>query len=187
MRIFIPRVGVVVPMDVSKAYEELKRLLRENKCRIVEEEPPSKIIVEHGSVFGFSPTSIEKVVTFYLEPVDSKTRIIAGTSLTSDAKLVSILEVVLNIVFLVIIGLFVSLEQALVELVMRVVERFQSYFPPYVMTELRLQVDKMNTMFTILIFIAVIGIVIGVIWSIYAYWKRDSFAENILKLLSLLP
>jgi hypothetical protein len=29
-------------MDISKAYEELKRLLRENKCRIVEEEPPSK-------------------------------------------------------------------------------------------------------------------------------------------------
>jgi len=174
-------------MDISKAYEELKRLLRENKCRIVEEEPPSKIIVEHGSAFGFSPTSIEKVITFYLMPVDSKTRIIAETSLTSDYKLGGIFGVVLYILLLVIIGLFVSLVQALLELVMPLVERFESHIPPYVMAELRSHVDMVNNMFSILVFIAIIGIVIGVIWGIYVYWKRDSFAENILKLLSLLP
>ena len=54
MRSHIPKVVRVVSMDISKAYEELKKLLRENKCRIVEEEPPNKIVVEHGSVFGFS-------------------------------------------------------------------------------------------------------------------------------------
>ena len=96
-------------MDISKAYEELKRLLCENKCRIAEEEPPSKIIVEHGSAFGFSPTSIEKVVAFYLMPVDSKTRIIAETSLTSDYKHRVIFSVGLNIALLVIAGLFVSI------------------------------------------------------------------------------
>jgi hypothetical protein len=60
MRISILRVGGVVPMDVSKAYEELKRLLRENKCRFTDEEPPRKIVIEHGSVFGYTPTGIEK-------------------------------------------------------------------------------------------------------------------------------
>jgi ABC-type dipeptide/oligopeptide/nickel transport system permease component len=68
-----------------------------------------------------------------------------------------------------------------------IVFRFESHIPPYVMAELRSHVDMVNNMFSILVFIAIIGIVIGVIWGIYVYWKRDSFAENILKLLSLLP
>jgi len=46
--------GVLFIDEIEESYEELKKLLRENKCRIVEEEPPNKIVVEHGSVFGFS-------------------------------------------------------------------------------------------------------------------------------------
>jgi hypothetical protein len=178
MRIHIPKVVGVVSMDISKAYEELKRLLRENKCRIVEEEPPSKIIVEHGSAFGFSPTSIEKVVTFYLAPVDSKTRIIAETSLTSDSKTRLIIVVLEGIAILFIVGMLVY---ALTDL-LSILSSLRTKLPEGVVANVRLYVSVMNILFVILILVSVIEIVS----FIYSYWKRDSFAENILKLLSLL-
>jgi hypothetical protein len=74
----VPQVAKIVSMDVPKAYEELKKLLRESKCRVIEEGPPNKIVVEQGSVFAYSPMNAEKVVTFILTPVDSKTRIVAS-------------------------------------------------------------------------------------------------------------
>jgi len=162
-------------MDISKAYEELKRLLRENKCRIVEEEPPSKIVVEHGSVFGFSPTSMEKVVAFYLVPVDSKTRIIAETSLTSDSKTRLIRVVLENIVILSLVGMLLYVYTDLLGLI--------STKLPGVVANVKPTVEVINTLFVLLILVLVIEIV----FFIYSYWKRDSFAENILKLLSLLP
>lgn len=179
MRIPIPKVVGVVSMDISKAYEELKRLLRENKCRIIEEEPPSKIIVEHGSVFGFSPTSIEKVVTFYLVPVDSKTRIIAETSLTSDSKTRLIGVVLENIAILFIVGMLVY---AFTDL-LSTLSSLRTWLLGKVIAKVELYVSIVNILFVILILVTIIAIVI----FIYSYWKRDSFAENILKLLSLLP
>jgi len=179
MRIPIPKVVGVVSMDISKAYEELKRLLRENKCRIVEEEPLSKIIVEHGSVFGFSPTSVEKVVTFYLVPVDSKTRIIAETSLSSDSKTRLIRVVLENIAILFIVGMLVY---AFTDL-LSTLSSLSTKLPEGVVANVRLYVSVMNILFVILILVSVIEIT----FLIYSYWKRDSFAESILKLLSLLP
>jgi hypothetical protein len=61
---FFSQVAKIVSMDISKTYEELKKPLLENKCRIVEEEPPHKIIAEHGWVFTTSPTKVEKVIAF---------------------------------------------------------------------------------------------------------------------------
>jgi hypothetical protein len=87
---------------------------------------------------------MEKVVTFYLMPVDSKTRIIAEISLTSDYKHRVIFSVGLNIALLAIVGLFVSLVEALLELVMRLVERFESYVPLYEMAELRSHVGMVK-------------------------------------------
>jgi hypothetical protein len=178
MRIHIPKVVGVVSMDISKAYEELKRLLRENKCRIVEEEPPSKIIVEHGSAFGFSPTSIEKVATFHLVPVDSKTRIIAETSLTSDSKTRLIGVVLENIAILFIVGMLVY---AFTDL-LSTLSSLRIWLLGEAIAKVELYVSMLNILFVILILVTVIAIV----FFIYSYWKRDSFAENILKLLSLL-
>jgi len=116
-------------------------------------------------------------------PVDSKTRISAETSLTSDYKLGVILSVVLSIAFLVIVGLLSSLVGELLELTMLLVERFESYVPPYMIAELRSHVGMTNALCSILIFIGIIVIVIDAVQGIYVYWKRDSFARKILELL----
>jgi hypothetical protein len=116
-------------------------------------------------------------------PADSKTRIIAETSLTSDYKHRVIFSVGLNIALLAIVGLFVSLVEALLELIMQLAERFESHFTPYELAELRSHVGMVNIICSIFIFIAIIAIVIDAMWNIYVYWKRDSFARNILELL----
>jgi len=75
----------IVNLDPHKAYEELKRLLYQENCRVTNEQPPNSITVEHGSSWWhFHPRDIKKKVTFILYPYDSKTKIVATTVL-SDA------------------------------------------------------------------------------------------------------
>jgi len=164
---FFPQVAKIVSMDISKTYEELKKLLLENKCRIVEEEPPHKIIVEHGWVFTTSPTKIEKVVAFVLTPVESKTRIVAATSLTTDYKNYIAYSLILNMIFLIYMGMI-------------------TYFLSELSSKLSVVVSNVGSelyVLYILFFALIVLTIIEVARTIYAYWKRSSFAENILKLL----
>jgi hypothetical protein len=172
MSTFVPQVAKIVSMDVSKAYEELKKILREFKCKIVEEESPNKIVVEHGSAFAYSPMNAEKIVTFILTHVDSKTRIVAATQLTSDYKQFIILSKVFGfLAFLILYGVRFGVVDTLINLA----KRLAGYVPP--------DIEAMVEMLNVLLFIAIAMIVIDTIWDIYIYWKRNSFAENVLKLL----
>jgi len=180
MSTFVPQAAKIVSMDVSKAYEELKKILREFKCKIVEEEPPNKIVVEHGSAFAYSPMNAEKIVTFILTHVDSKTRIIATTQLTSDYKQYVIFTIVLGIIFLILImALRYAIVDELIGTLMYLAERYAGSIPARV----RAEVETLNAYFNVISFIVIAIIVIDAIWKIYVYWKRNSFAENILKLL----
>jgi len=41
----------VTALNPERAYEELKKILIRENCRIILEEPPERIVVEHGRVF----------------------------------------------------------------------------------------------------------------------------------------
>jgi len=73
-----------VSLDPQKAYEELRNLLLKIGCKIVREDPPRSIEVEHGNVYGYTPKSIEKRITFTLIPYGNTKKIISNTSLTKD-------------------------------------------------------------------------------------------------------
>lgn len=89
----------ITTLDPQKAYEELKRTLYREGCKVINEQPPSSIVVEHGSRWlYFTPRSIEKRITFALYPIDSKTKITAMTSLTSGFELVYIITFILGII-----------------------------------------------------------------------------------------
>jgi len=194
----VPQVGKIVSMDVSRAYEELKKLLREAKCRIVEEEPPNKIVVEHGSVLAFSPINVEKVVAFTLTPVDSTARIVATTSLTSDYKNIVILGFVIPAIFsflIWILGFLLVLEvNTTLDLIERLLRDASQSLPPYIPASIRTQlettpaslradIELVNTVLNAYLFFIIIVMVVGAVLEIYTYWKRNSFAEKILKLM----
>jgi len=73
----------IVNLDPHRAYEELKRLLYQENCKVTNEQPPNSITVEHGSSWWyFHPRDIKKRVTFILYFYDSKTKIVATTVLS---------------------------------------------------------------------------------------------------------
>jgi hypothetical protein len=198
MSISVPQVVKIVSMDVSRAYEELKKLLHETKCRIVEEEPPNKIVVEHGSILAFSPINVEKVVTFTLTPVDSTTRIVATTSLTSDYKNIVIFSFVVAAIFSFLVWILgfslVSALNATLDLIEMLLQDALQNLPPYTPASIRTQLETMparlrariefmNAVLNAYLFFVIIMMVVGAVLEIYTYWKRNSFAEKILKLM----
>lgn len=75
----------VTTLNPERAYEELKKILIRENCRIILEEPPERIVVEHGRVFPRRKREdIEKEVEFTLTPHGSGTRIVASVELTDD-------------------------------------------------------------------------------------------------------
>ena len=77
-----------VDIEIEKAYSNLRNILLERDCKIVSEEPPKHITVEHGSLRGVSPMSAKKVVSYHNCPYESGTRIAVYSSVSSDwAKL----------------------------------------------------------------------------------------------------
>ena len=73
-----------VDLEIEEAYSELKTILLERGCKIVSEEPPKHVSIEHGSLRGVSPKSAKKVVSYHTFPHESGTRIVSCSSVSSD-------------------------------------------------------------------------------------------------------
>lgn len=71
-------------LKIEEAYSEIKTILLERGSRIVSEDPPKYISIEHGSLHGVSPKSAKKVVSYHLFPYGLGTRIVSGSSVSSD-------------------------------------------------------------------------------------------------------
>jgi hypothetical protein len=88
----------IVSLEIENAFEELKALLLKRGCRIIAEEPPARISVKQGSIWGISPTSAKKVMIYNLSPVASGTRISCSSSFASDWKNLTIIGSALSII-----------------------------------------------------------------------------------------
>ncbi len=75
-------------METEKAYSELKAVLLNKGAKILSEEPPKQISIEHGSLRGVTPKSAKKVTSYNLTEIEQGTRIVAHSSVSPDwAKL----------------------------------------------------------------------------------------------------
>jgi hypothetical protein len=86
-----------IGLEIEKTYAELKALLLERGCRIIAEEPPALISVKQGSLWGISPKTAKKVMTYRLASVDSGMRITCSSSLASDWKKLTVIGTVLAV------------------------------------------------------------------------------------------
>ena len=73
-----------VNTEIKSTYSELKRILLDKGCKIISEESPTHIVVNHGSLRGVSPRSAKKVVDFRISPHNSGVRILSQSSVSSD-------------------------------------------------------------------------------------------------------
>ena len=73
-----------IGLEIEKGYSELRTILLEKGSRIVTEEPPKHISIQHGSLRGVSPKGAKKVVYYQFFPHKSGTKIISHSSISSD-------------------------------------------------------------------------------------------------------
>jgi hypothetical protein len=86
-----------VCLEIGKAHAELKALLLRKGCKILAEESPTLITVKQGSLWGISPQTAKKVMTYQLAPVDSGTRITCSSALASDWRNLTIIGTALAV------------------------------------------------------------------------------------------
>ena len=73
-----------IESESKKAYLELKTILLERGCKIVSEDPPERISIQHGSLHGVSPKNAKKIVSFKMLPIKLGTKIESCSALSSD-------------------------------------------------------------------------------------------------------
>jgi hypothetical protein len=93
-----PLLERTVSSKIEKAHAELKALLLQKGCRIVAEEPPTLVSMKQGSLWGISPRTAKKMVTYRLAPLSSGTRITCSSSLASDWKNLTLIGTALAVV-----------------------------------------------------------------------------------------
>ena len=170
----------VVSLKVEKAYEELKNLLFRSNCRIVAEEHSKSINVEQGSLWGVSPKGVKKIISFHLSPHNSGTRIVSVSSLDTVWTSVSLLSYVLGgIVAFIFWWIATDLEAGIIAWR----RSFWGWLAEaFGYTSFR-EASMLVSLLKILSFLMVIVIIMGIIIDVYIYARKDSFAEETLRLL----
>ena len=170
-----------VSLDPQKAYEELRNLLLKNGCKIVREDPPRSIEVEHGNVYGYTPKSIEKRITFTLIPYGNTTRIISNTSITKDYIYASVFSILYIILLAGIFWYIISFSYGALSIVGSKIPTVPKDLQEYILyTQYREALKSIQTL-AIIFYILVIAIIFFIAFGIYSYLRRDRFSEEILK------
>jgi hypothetical protein len=163
--------------NAERVYEELKRLLLANECKIVSEDPPRSITVEHGSLWAWSTRDIKKRVKFVLIPQDSKTKIVAFTSLAPSYIALSVIAFTLLAIILLIEALALINAEAWLRSWSWLINLF---FGSAITQSMQ---EQLNTLKAFLI-VSLIVLVIAAVSEIYTYSRRETFAEEIIRALS---
>ncbi len=166
-----------VRLEIEKAYADLKALLLQKGCRIVAEEEPAFISVRQGSLWGISPRTAKKVVSYRLVSVDSGTRITCSSSLAADWKNLTVIGSVLAVV---VASLCVWISMDLDALVTTQEQGYWSWIA-MVNGYIDVQTGQMFAGLTlVLAFFLAIIIIIEAVVAIYAYFRVNMFAEETL-------
>jgi hypothetical protein len=96
-----------VSLEIQKAYEELRKILLRNNCKIISEEPLKSITVEHGYPSSLSPQESWKRVSFYLFPDLAGTRILSSSSIIFPIPISIVTHLIVGFLILLTIGIFI--------------------------------------------------------------------------------
>jgi len=169
-----------VSLEIEKAYVELKALLLEKGCRIVAEESPVLISVKQGSLWGISPVTAKKTVTYHLATVEGGTRIACSSALASDWKNLTIIGSALAVVVASLCWWIAT------DLDAFLITQQPSYWSWIVTVDgyINFQTTQMLTGLTrmLAVFLAII-ITAEVVIVVYAHFRINTFAEETLNAL----
>jgi hypothetical protein len=167
-----------VSLEVEKAYSELKAHLLEKNCKITAEEAPAFISVKQGSLWGISPATAKKTMTYRLASVDSGTRITCSSALASDWKNLTVIGTALAVIVAALCWWIT------IDLDLSVTTQQSSYWSWLVTVDggyMDFQTAQMLVGVTrmLAVFLAII-IIVEVVVAVYAYFRINVFAEETL-------
>jgi hypothetical protein len=170
-----------VGLKIEKAHAELKALLLQKGCRIIAEEAPTLISVNQGSLWGISPKTAKKVVTYRLVSVDSETRITSCSSLASDWKNLTIIGIALSVLVASLCGWIA------IDLDAFMISQQPSYWSWISTVDGYVDFQTAETFISLTrmlaIFLAII-IALETVIAVYAHLRINAFAEENLNALS---
>jgi hypothetical protein len=170
-----------VSLETNEAYADLKALLLRKGCKVVAEEPPKFISVKQGSLWGISPRTAKKEVSYRLSPVDSGTRISCSSSLASDWKNLTIIGSALAVLVMALCWWIAADLEAFM------ITQEPSYWSWIAMVDsyIDFQMGQMFVGLTrmLAVFLAII-IALEVVIAVYAHFRINAFAEENLRALS---
>ena len=80
-----------IALEVEQAYANLKALSLSKGCRIIADEAPNHLSVSQGSIWGVSPKTAKKIISYRFSSVDSGTRLTVSSKLASDWKNITLI------------------------------------------------------------------------------------------------
>lgn len=167
-----------VGLKTDKAHAELKTTLIHKGCYITAEQAPTFISVKQGSIWGISPRTAKKIMTYRLAPVDSGTRITYSSSLASDWKNLTIIGTALA-VFVAFMCLWIA-----IDLDSSIVTGQRSYWSwiatvesGYIDFSIAQIFAGITRTFTAIL---AISIIVEAVIAIYTYFRINALAEETL-------
>lgn len=149
----------------NEAFEELKKIVLKEKCKIIEMHPSKTLVVEQGSWFEFSPKTFRKIIRFDLIPEGTGTRIVSETSWTIG----SFASAILTPTLLAILWGLTQWEASIM--------RSQA-----TTCSTNILAGSAN-MLELLGFLCIVLTIASIIHHIYCYSKRETVAKRFLSLL----
>ncbi|MCW4011059.1 MAG: hypothetical protein NWF05_10650 [Candidatus Bathyarchaeota archaeon] len=86
--------------ETNNTYNALKQLLTANNCRITNQIPPTTITAIHGSIWGTTPKTAKKTLTFTLTQDNTDAHVAGTAHLTASYKQFTLVGIVFSMALL---------------------------------------------------------------------------------------
>ena len=166
-----------VNLKIKVVFANLKQLILLKGYSIIKEESPSNLTFEQGSIWGISPRTAKKIVTFNLQELKSNTRITFSSKLAPKWKNLTIGGYVASI-FLGFLSLWITLD--LENSILTENPSFWSWVATYANTINFTALQSFSNLSKLLFFFIIIVLLVESVIVIYSYFKINIIAEETL-------
>lgn len=169
--------GHTVNLKTKEAFVKLKQLILLNGYLIIKEESPSNLTFEQGSIWGISPRTAKKTVTFNLQELKSDTHITFSSKLAPKWKNLTVGGYAASI-FLVFLSLWITLD--LENSIITENPSFWSWVATYANTINFIALQSFSNLAKLLFFFIIIVLLVESVIVIYSYLKINIIAKETL-------
>ena len=167
----------IVNLKITEVFGKLKQIIILKGYSILNEESPSILTIKQGSIWGISPRTAKKIVTFNLQPLKSETSIKFSSKLAPKWKNLTIAGYVLSS-FLILLSLWINIDLE-ISLLNRA-PSFWSWIATYANTINFGALQSFSFLSKLLFFFLIVILLIESIIVIYSYLNVNLIAEETL-------